>query len=162
MPEPRTFTDAQLLEQMPRLQSYARVLTQDNDRARDLAHDTVVRAIEKSHLWRPGTNLRTWLHALCHNVHVDGVRHAARVRFVELDERNGGSCSPIAETRILANEVTEKIAGMPERARRLLALKVEGRSEVEMIDLLAIPIGTIRSSLFRSRAALREHMGTPA
>ena len=44
-------------QQIPRLRRYARALTRNRDRADDLVQDTLSRALEKQHLWQPGTNL---------------------------------------------------------------------------------------------------------
>jgi RNA polymerase sigma-70 factor, ECF subfamily len=48
---------ARLLEaQLPRLRRYARALTRDPSRADDLVQDTLVRALDKQHLYQDGTN----------------------------------------------------------------------------------------------------------
>jgi RNA polymerase sigma-70 factor (ECF subfamily) len=39
---------------------------------------TLVRAIEKQHLFKPDTNLRAWLFTLLHNQHVNEVRRATK------------------------------------------------------------------------------------
>src|SRR4051794_35559737 len=68
-----------LLEsQIPRLRRYARALTRDTVRADDLVQDCLVRAVAKSHLWQPGTDLRAWLFTILHNTHVNTVRKAVR------------------------------------------------------------------------------------
>jgi RNA polymerase sigma-70 factor, ECF subfamily len=47
-----------LEQEIPRMRRYARVLTRDPVQADDLVQSTLVRALAKSHLWQPGTNLR--------------------------------------------------------------------------------------------------------
>src|SRR6516162_7660667 len=64
--------------QIPRLRRYARALLRDNDRADDLVQDTILRALEKDHLYERGTNLRAWLFAVMHNQYVNSVRRAMR------------------------------------------------------------------------------------
>ena len=61
-----------LEEQIPRLRRYARALTRKN--ADDLVQTTLVRALDKQHLFQPGTDLRAWLFTLLHNQHVNDVR----------------------------------------------------------------------------------------
>ncbi|MDH4192264.1 MAG: RNA polymerase sigma factor, partial [Betaproteobacteria bacterium] len=56
---------------IPRLRRYARVLVGDRGAADDLVQDTLERALTKFHLWRPGTDLRAWLFTIMHNVHVN-------------------------------------------------------------------------------------------
>jgi RNA polymerase sigma-70 factor (ECF subfamily) len=68
-----------LLEQeIPRLRRYARALTRSADRADDLVQDTLVRALNKGHLWQPGTDIRAWLFTIMHNQFVNTVRRDAR------------------------------------------------------------------------------------
>src|SRR5262249_31815411 len=64
--------------QIPRLRRYAIALTRDQDRADDLVQDTLVRALDKEHLWEPGTDLRAWLFTILHNLRVNDVRRGLR------------------------------------------------------------------------------------
>ena len=65
-------------QQIPRLRRYARALTRNRDRADDLVQDTLSRALDKQHLWQPGTNLRAWLLTIMHNQNVNNVRRDVR------------------------------------------------------------------------------------
>src|SRR5690348_15073529 len=67
-----------LQNEIPRLRRYARALTRDATRADDLVQSCLVRALAKSHLWQPGTDLRAWLFTILHNQHVNDVRRAVR------------------------------------------------------------------------------------
>ena len=64
--------------QMPRLSRYAKTLTRDRARAEDLLQSCLVRALEKEHLWEPGTDLRAWLFTIMHNLHVNQLALARR------------------------------------------------------------------------------------
>ena len=44
------------------------------DAADDLVQDTLERAWNKMHLWRPGSDMRAWLFAIMHNVFVNHAR----------------------------------------------------------------------------------------
>ena len=61
---------------------YARSITSDPRRAEDLVQDTLVRALERSGLFRGESSLATWLHRILHNLAVD---HARRRREVPTD-----------------------------------------------------------------------------
>jgi RNA polymerase sigma-70 factor (ECF subfamily) len=67
-----------LTPQIPRLRRYARSLTRDLSRAEDLLQSCLVRALEKGHLWEPGTDLRAWLFTIMHNQHVNDIRRRVR------------------------------------------------------------------------------------
>jgi DNA-directed RNA polymerase specialized sigma24 family protein len=67
-----------LEKEIPRLRRYASALTRNEIRTDDLVQDTLTRAIEKEHLWEPGTDLRAWLFTIMHNQNVNLVRRAVR------------------------------------------------------------------------------------
>src|SRR5713226_756323 len=69
---------SEITPHLPRLQRYARSLQRDRGRADDLVQDTMVRALEKAHLYRHDTNLRGWLVTIMHNEHVNGARRHMR------------------------------------------------------------------------------------
>src|SRR5258705_11404592 len=65
-------------QQIPRLRRYARALTRNRNRADDLAQDPLSRALDKQHLWQPGTNRGAWLFTIMHNQNVNNVRRNFR------------------------------------------------------------------------------------
>jgi RNA polymerase sigma-70 factor, ECF subfamily len=66
--------------EIPRLRHYARALLRDKDWADDLVQDTILRALEKNHLYQRDTNLRAWLFTMMHNQYVNYARRSARRR----------------------------------------------------------------------------------
>ncbi len=64
----------ELIEMLPRLRRYARMLTGDRARADDLVQDALERALERESSFRSGGNLRPWLFSLMRNLFVDGIR----------------------------------------------------------------------------------------
>ena len=60
-----------MVEYIPRLRRYARVLTRDRHAVDDLVQDTLERALNKLHLWRPGSDMRAWLFSVMHSVFVN-------------------------------------------------------------------------------------------
>ena len=61
-------------QHIPRLRRYARALVGDRYAADDLVQDTLERAWNKFHLWRPGSDLRAWLFSIMHNLFVNQIR----------------------------------------------------------------------------------------
>jgi RNA polymerase sigma-70 factor, ECF subfamily len=147
-----------LEQEIPRPQRYARVHTRDSVQADDLVQSTLVRALAKSHLWEPGTNLRHWLFTLLHNQRVSDVRRLIREQRALADERvvSISPSSPEPDARIFLLELDRAIAGLPEARRRIVLLVgLEGMSYCEAAALAGAPIGTARSRLARARQTLR-------
>jgi RNA polymerase sigma factor (sigma-70 family) len=149
-----------LLEaEIPKLRRYARALVRDMDRADDLVQDTLTRALTKQDLWAPGSNLRAWLFTLMHNQHVNSVRRPAR-ESVELDADDMSSMlvattDPTASCQL--RELENALACLRNEEREVILLVgLEGMRYDETAEILGVPIGTVRSRLFRGREALRK------
>ena len=150
-----------LEKEIPRLRRYARGLTHDLSRADDLVQDTLVRAIAKQDYWQRGTSLRAWLFTLMHNQNVNGVRRSVREGIaVEFDDKSPSPTAAIDPTgRLLSRDLDRALAGISEEQRRvILLIGLEGTSYEEAATILDVPVGTIRSRVFRGRESLRKLM----
>jgi RNA polymerase sigma-70 factor, ECF subfamily len=140
-----------------RLRRYARALTRDESRADDLVQDTLVRAIAQQHHWQCGTDLRAWLFTLMHNQNVNGVRRSMREGIiVEFDDKWP---FPDPTGRLSLRDHDRALARISEEQRRvILLIGLEGTSYEEAATILDVPVGTIRSRVFRGREPLRKLM----
>jgi RNA polymerase sigma-70 factor, ECF subfamily len=149
-----------LLEKaIPRLRRYAHALTRDVSRADDLVQDTLVRAIAQQHYWQLGTDLQAWLFTLMHNQNVNAVRRSMCEGIaVEFDDKWP---SPTAATdptgRLSLRDLDRALARISEEQRQvILLIGLEGTSYEEAATILDVPVGTIRSRVFRGRESLRK------
>ena len=151
-----------LLEQeIPRLRRYARALARDAARADDLVQNCLARALAKSHLWQPGTDLRAWLFTILHNQHVNDVRRAVREGIsVPVDDVAPVLAAPSNQTDHLRLRDLDRALGcLPEEQRQVLLLVgLEGIRYEEVAAVLTVPVGTVRSRLSRGRDMLRQVM----
>ena len=145
-----------LRAELPRLNRYARALMRGRDGAEDLVQDTILRALEKAHLWQPGTNLQAWLSTLMHNQYVNLVRRAARQKpRIEL-ERPNAVAPPTQLEPLVMRDFDRAMARLPAEQRRVVRLVgVEGMRYEEAAAVCGVPVGTIRSRLYRARAELQ-------
>jgi RNA polymerase sigma-70 factor (ECF subfamily) len=141
---------------IPRLRRYARALTGDQHAADDLVQDTLERAINKHHLWRPGSDLRAWLFAIMHNVFVNQLRARAAHPESALDEDDLPAAQPAQGERLEIRDLEGALALLPAGQREIVLLVgLEQLSYAEVAKALDIPIGTVMSRLFRGRERLR-------
>lgn len=151
--------EREIVDLLPRLRRFARVLTRDASDADDLVQLTVERALVHRGQWRPGTRLDSWIFRIMKNAWIDEARARNRRGAVLAPEKDGsriGSDGAGAmETRLQAQAVERAIARLPEDQRLAIALVlVEGLSYKEAAEVLEVPQGTLTSRLGRGRAAL--------
>ncbi len=153
-----------IAEHIPRLRRYARALAGDQHAADDLVQDTLERAINKRHLWRPGSDLRAWLFAIMHNVFVNQLRSRQAHPEDALDDDALPTVAPADGARLEIRDLESALAMLPPEQREVVLLVgLEQLTYAEVSHALGIPIGTVMSRLFRGRERLRVLVtGAPA
>jgi len=153
---------AELEELIPRLRRYARSLTRDETRADDLVQDTLIRAIDKLHLFEPGTNLVAWLFTIMRNIHINALRSAKWER--DQDPADLELPVPGLQLSNLAlRDLARAMSALPDDQRETVMLvAVEGLAYQDAAEIMSVPIGTVRSRLSRARTRLRQLMNGEA
>lgn len=132
-------------------------MTGDGQRARELTHDSFVRAWERLSTFRGEAAFDTWMHRLAVNVVLTATRTERRraAHLVERDDESVGSdvafsqAAPDVESRI---DLERAIAALPPRARQVFVLHdVEGYRHDEIADRLELQPGSVRAQLHRAR-----------
>jgi RNA polymerase sigma-70 factor (ECF subfamily) len=147
----------------PRLMAYAVALTRDRDDALDLVQDTMLRALEKQRLFIAGTDLGAWVVTLMHNLHVSGMRRAARRGpLAAFEEALTASVDGDQEALTFFTEAAHLIEHLSAKRRRSLILYGMGFRCEEIAERLEIPIGSVKSGMVRGRAALSRALDADA
>ena len=148
---------------LPRLNRYARSLTHDPVRADDLVQDTVVRALQKAHLFVQNTNLRGWLVTIMHNEHINTARQYFRTPTMVSEENLAGvGCGETQTAPIELQEIRRAVGRLPADQRQALLLHcVQGLKYQEIAATLGLPIGTVQSRISRARVRLRAMIAKP-
>ena len=152
----------EILALIPRLERFARALTHDVVSADDLVQDCLARALEKIHMWEPGTDLRAWLFTILYRQHISHMRRDARRRDgVELQESDASLVFPANQTaRLEVRDLERSLAKLPEEQRSVILLVgLEGMDYAEAAAAVNAPLGTVRSRIARGRESLRKATG---
>ena len=142
--------------------------TRDSDETDDLVQQTFIRAFTGLSGYRGEAALSTWLMQIAMNVCTTHYR-AKQTRRAWHDTI-ASSAPPLRETwepagvefpdealerKQRRQMVRERIQGLPEQYRRIMAMRyVEGRSYPEITQALQIPVGTVKTWLHRGRKRL--------
>jgi RNA polymerase sigma-70 factor, ECF subfamily len=143
--------------EIPVLRRYAQTLTRDRSIADDLVQDAVTRSIEKFHLYQPDTRLRSWLFAIMLNVFRDQQRRRKQqtAMAVELSERGCRHTAPAQLERLVHRDLLQQLDTLKPHYRELLLMVAsDGLSYEQAAARAAVPLGTVRSRLFRARNLL--------
>ncbi len=146
-----------LLAELPRLRRYARALVGERAAADDLVQDTLERAWSRVAQWRPGSDLRTWLFAIMHNLRIDQLRRPAVSMTSFEDEMLELPTRATQTDGIELEELAAALTRLPEEQRAVLLLvALEDMSYAEVATSLSLPLGTVMSRLSRGRERLRQ------
>lgn len=148
---------------------FACYLARDRGEAEDLFQEVWVRLAKRPPEKGARESLKPWLLKVLANLHRDHLRRSRirRLFLIRAAERNGTGAEEAgddpawdAEQAALRKSISLAIARLPERQRRVFVLKeVEGLRQTEIAEALAIPVGTVKSLLFRAVRKLRKDLG---
>ena len=153
-----------LMTHLPNLQRYARRLTQNEDTANDLVQETLARALRNLDRYRPTGSLQGWLITIMKNQFRETRRRLWLDRATDPHRRAAALARAVPpgwldapqDDHLLLRELADAIPRLPPFQRDvLIAVCLNGLSYEEASTKLGIPVGTIRSRLFRARAALQ-------
>ncbi len=139
-------------------------LLRDRAQAEDVTQESLIRIWKALDRYDERAALSTWIYAISRNRCLSALERkrtlesladgevAAAVEQVAATDAE----PPAAEQSELLRELVDLL---PERLRRtLLLFYYEGRSTAEVAQMLGCPEGTVKTHLFRARAALAEQL----
>jgi RNA polymerase sigma-70 factor (ECF subfamily) len=159
---------------VPDVHRFALSMTRDETDAEDVVQDTYLRALRSWQTFAPDSDCRRWLFTICRNVFLRSRERASRVvnfDASELDsvigdgsvtrpwhERPGSMNADFAMVDIWP-AIHRAISTVPEPFRSaIVVVDLEDESYETAADRLGVPIGTVRSRLFRGRRLLQDQL----
>ena len=139
----------------------------------DLSQDVFLKAYSALGSYRPQYPFPAWLFRIARNAAIDEIRKR-RLLTVSLDapvEFEDGSAGREVESPVLdpqdsylglefADRISAAIDELPEKYREPIVLRhAADLSYDEIAETLELPIGTVKTRIFRARDALRQSLG---
>ncbi|GLR16551.1 sigma-70 family RNA polymerase sigma factor [Portibacter lacus] len=164
--------EKELLPHIDALKTFAFHLTYNENDADDLVQETYMKAFRFIDKYIEGTNAKAWLFKILKNAYINEYRKKSKrptqVDFediVNYHDSDDGSTSSYLDLReeifqnMMGDEVTIAINRLPIDFRTVILLcDVEGFTYEEISKIINVPIGTVRSRLFRARNMLKEKL----
>lgn len=155
------FKQNALVNEIDGLRGFAWRLTQNQADADDLVQSTVLRALEKKHLFRDGSNLFSWSSKIMYNLFVTDYRRKTKFE-TQYDPESyieRASVEADQDKKMEFRQVKKAIESLPHNHREILIMVcVKEMRYAEVARKLDLPIGTVRSRLSRAREALDQKL----
>ncbi len=155
----------------------------DREEAREVTQETLVRGLSKLDSFRGESQPYTWLFRIAVNLAISRLRKVQRRRTFSLDAPGGRNGRPghdndqaaglvervqsheqagpgeQAEHRERSEQVVAALGRLDAEYRAVLVMRdIEGFDYQQMADVLGLPLGTLKSRLFRARLAMRDEL----
>ncbi|MBX7255121.1 MAG: sigma-70 family RNA polymerase sigma factor [Candidatus Hydrogenedentes bacterium] len=149
--------DAGAMEQLvdawqSRLWAFARVLTRDDAEAWDVLQEAWLAVVSGlRHLHDP-SRFRPWIFRIVRHKATDRIRMRQRQRRLESEQMER-----VASERTYADtDMRDMLGALPDQSGSLLALHyLEGFDYEELAAILEVPLGTVKSRLYKARQDLK-------
>ena len=155
---------------------FALRLTGTQDGAEDLVQDTFFRAFRAWDQYTPGTRCKSWLFTICRNVFLRQRERRQRHDEIVQETAQEDAASLSREAPVFAaskdsdpegdffnsivdEEIIAAIDELPSEYKMAVVLSdLEGLSYNEIAEIMEIPVGTVKSRLFRGRRQLQKRL----
>jgi RNA polymerase sigma-70 factor (ECF subfamily) len=165
--------EREFLPELGAMYGFAYHLTYDEAAAEDLVQDTIERAIKAIDQYRQGTNAKAWLFKIMRNHFINGYRKKSR-RPNMVDYEDVAAIIPDTDTQsipslmdwndeslhdVVGDELSGAMDRLSEDFRTVIVLSdLQDFKYEEIAEILGVPIGTVRSRLFRARNLLAKDL----
>ena len=167
-----TLYQQEMVPHMTLLYHYALRLTGNEDDAKDLLQDTYLKAYRFIDQYKKETNAKAWLFRILKNSFINSYRKQARTpaqveydaveEYVDLLKDSSARPADLRNDfydNLLEDEVVTAMESLTEEFRTIIILSdLEEMTYEEIADILDIPLGTVRSRLYRARQSMQEKL----
>jgi RNA polymerase sigma-70 factor (ECF subfamily) len=129
------------------------------DDARDCAQEAFFKAYRGLATFNPSAKFSTWIFSIAYHACCERLERRKRFSDEEIPDRAalGPGPADIAAERDAAALLHAAIAALPEKYRTVVTLyHLADRNYEEIAQVLELPLGTVKTHLFRAKALLRK------
>ncbi len=154
--------------------SFACYLTKNRGEAEDLFQEAWLRIIKKLPEKVNMQRIKAWIFTIVINLYRDELRkkrirnlflfqksraHETGEAFPFLKEESLSDSSNGANQIEMGKDINQALALLPDRQRRVFVLKeIAGFRQAEISDILGVPVGTVKSLMYRAVKHLRQEL----
>ena len=157
--------DKILIRNTDYLKPFAMSLTKDVESAKDLLQETLYRALANKEKYNTGTNIKAWMYTIMRNIFINNYRRSAKQHTIfdhtpndYLLDYNQFTTVNAAEINLSVKDIQSAVHHLPEIFKNPFQLYFEGYKYHEIADMLAEPLGTIKSRIHFARKLLKQQL----
>lgn len=147
------------------LKGFALNLTANDDNAKDLLQETMIKAIIYKDKFAEATNLKAWLYTIMKNLFINNYRRQVKTRSV-IDSTDNlhyinarQAVAPRqAESVMNEKEICAAINNLPTEFSVAFKMYFDGYKYKEIAEHMGVPIGTVKSRIFVARKNLMDKL----
>lgn len=132
------------------------------EHALDATQETFLTAFRKAGQFRGGSALGTWIYRIAVNTCYDQLRKQKRRRSEPMPEHMDPAdhtAEEALEAAAMRPEIERALSRLPPDFRVVIVLSdLEGMALPDVAEVLSVPIGTVKSRIFRGRRLLAEEL----
>jgi len=147
------------------LEFFALSLTRNDEDAKDLVQETMVKAITYRDKFVEKTNLKAWCYTIMKNTFINNYRRAIKANtiidqtedlyFLNSKRSEDGT---IPDSALAYKEIRSKVDALEDDYRIPFEMHNKGYKYKEIADYLDLPIGTVKSRIFLARRRLMDQL----
>jgi RNA polymerase sigma-70 factor (ECF subfamily) len=135
----------------------------DREKALDATQDTFLTVFRKAGQFQGRSAVGTWIYRIAVNTCYDQLRRTRRrpsESFPDHVDLSDPSAEEAIESAAVRPEIELALAQLPADFRNAVILSdLEGLPLPEIAEILGVPVGTVKSRVFRGRRLLANHLG---
>ena len=125
----------------------------DEALADDLAQETFLNAYRGIARFQGGSQFLTWLYAIAKNVFYEHLRRRQPAEELVDDETTAGSYQMVKDVSL---DISKCMLLLNPEERMILSLSyADGLSQVEVAEVMSLPLGTVKTHTLRAKEKLR-------
>ncbi|PWS29678.1 RNA polymerase sigma factor [Pedobacter paludis] len=149
------------------LHSHAKQFTRDEDEAKDLVQDTLLKGIRFCHNFESGTNVKGWLYVIMRNTFLNDYRKKQKRDLLVNTEEDISSAQLLpsaskngSENSFIMGDIQKALSSLDDDCRIPFQRYFEGYKYQEIADELSIPLGTVKTRIHQARLELKKFLRT--
>jgi RNA polymerase sigma-70 factor (ECF subfamily) len=135
----------------------------DREKALDATQETFLTVFRKAGQFKGDAALGTWIYRISVNTCYDQIRKAKRRPSESLPDYidpSDPSAEDALDSAALRPEIERALLEVPDEFRAAVVLfDIEGLGMAEVAKILGVPVGTVKSRVFRGRRLLAKRLG---